>query len=259
MKIAASSCSWWHHTLEEGVALAQQAGFTAYEPLMFPDEVFPLHGNLLRTTPAELGALMSRHGMALAALHVAAIPTTPPARRQACVDYVLRAIDVAGETGCGLVVFGGPDRAREPFIPFLHALERIVPRLEGTSVRVALENHAGNWIQFIQDYEHIFDFIDSPALGITLDTGHFTASGVDPEAVARRFGPKIFHVHVKDHIGGRSVPLGTGETNNLGAVRALKAGGYAGYLSQEIECGRGPEADRAAADGIHYMRRLLDA
>jgi sugar phosphate isomerase/epimerase len=164
---------------------------------------------------------------------------------------------VAAETGCNLVVVGGPTRATEPFFPFLKALAEIEPQLRGSQVRLALENHFGNWIQFIQDYEHIFDYLDSPQIGITLDTGHFTASEVDPEAVARRFGAKVFHVHIKDHKGQHSVPLGTGHTNNRGTVRALREAGYAGYLSQEIECGEGPAADRAAAEGIHYMRGLI--
>lgn len=259
MKIAASSCCWWQHSLKDGIRLAAEAGFTAYEPLMFPEEIFDLHGDLRKITPSHLITLLSAHGLTLAALHVAAIPTTPPARYRACIDYNKRAIDVAGETGCNLVVVGGPDRASEPFFPFLKALEELELIIHGTSVRIALENHYGNWIQFIQDYEHIFDYLDSPNIGITLDTGHFTAADVDPEAVAYRFGvEKIFHVHVKDHIGTQSVPLGTGVTNNIGMAKVLKTLGYAGYLSQEIECGHGPEADRAAAEGIHYMRQLLE-
>ena len=259
MKIAGSSCCWWHHSLEEAVQLAAAAGFTAFEPLMFPAEIFSLHGDLRTMSAGQLVRLLGNHGMVLAGLHVAAIPTTPPGRYRACIDYNKLAIAVAGETGCNLVVVGGPDRATEPFVPFLKALEELEPLVRGTAVRIALENHYGNWIQFIQDYEHIFDYLKSPNIGLTLDTGHFTSAGVDPEAVARRFGlEKVFHVHIKDHQGTQSVPLGTGTTNNKGTAQVLKGLGYTGYLSQEIECGRGPAAEQAAADGIHYMRRLLE-
>jgi len=239
------------------VRLASEAGFKAYEPLLFPDEIFPLHGNLRRITAAQLLQLLGDHGMTLTALHIAAIPTTTPERYRACVDYTKLAVERAAETGCNLVVVGGPDRQTEPFFPFLKALEEIEAVLENTPVRLALENHYGNWIQFIQDYEHIFDYIRSPNVGVTLDTGHFTSSGVDPADVARRLPDKIFHVHIKDHIGRQSVPLGTGQTNNLGLVRVLKDQNYGGYLSQEIECGRGEQADRAAAEGIAYMNSLV--
>jgi sugar phosphate isomerase/epimerase len=259
MKIAASSCCWWHHTLEEGIRLAGAAGFTAYEPLVFPEEIFPLHGDLRRIACSHLMRLLADNGMELAALHIAAIPTTPPGRYRACVEYTKLAIERAAETGCNLVVVGGPQRAEEPFFPFLKALEEIEPLLHGSPVRIALENHYGNWIQFIEDYEHIFDYIKSPNVGITLDTGHFTAAGVDPAEVARRLRDKVFHVHIKDHVGGKSVPLGTGQTNNIGAVRVLRESGYQGYLSQEIECGQGEAADKAAAEGFAYMTGLLNA
>ena len=75
--------------------------------------------------------------------------------------------------------------------------------------------------------------------------------------VARRFPGRIFHVHIKDHRGTQSVPLGTGETNNRGTVAALKETGYAGYLSQELEVTDRENADRYAAEGIAYMKSLL--
>jgi sugar phosphate isomerase/epimerase len=259
MRIAACSCSWWHHTLEEGIRMASEAGFTAYEPLMFPEEIFPLHGDLRKISGTQLTRLLGDHGMILAAIHTAAIPTVPETLWRTCIDYNKKAIEVAGETGCNVVVTGGPPRADQPFRPFLKALEELEPVLRGTPVKLALENHHHNWIQFVPDYEHIFDYLSGPNIGMTLDTGHFTAAGVDPEVVARQFKDKVFHVHIKDHQGPRSVPLGAGTTNNFGMARVLKEQGYTGYLSEEIECGKGPEADRAAAEGIHYMRKLLEA
>jgi sugar phosphate isomerase/epimerase len=259
MKIAVSSCSWWHDTLEDGIRKAARAGFAAYEPLMFPEVVFPLHGNIRTMKAGELVQLLCDHGMTLAALHIAAILTLPESRYRGCIDYAQRAIRFAVETGCNLVVLGGPDRKTEPFFLFLKAMDEISPLLEETGVRIALEYHAGNWIQFNADYEHIFDCLPNRQIGIALDTGHFTASGVDPEEVALRFGSRIFHVHIKDHVGQQSVPLGCGETNNFGMVRRLKEMGYAGFLSQEIECGQGPQADQAAAEGLRYMQQLIRA
>ena len=125
-------------------------------------------------------------------------------------------------------------------------------------VRIALENHCGNWIQFLQDYEHIFAHIDAPCLGITLDTGHFTSAGVDPAAIVRRFPNKIFHVHIKDHRGTQSVALGTGETNNRGTADVLQASGYTGYLSQELEVSDRENSDRYAAEGLAYMKQLTE-
>ena len=258
MKIAASSCCWWHSSLEEALRKAHEAGFTTFEALTFPAaEICPLHGDLRQLTVKDLSALFRKYEMTLVALHLGAIWTSTEALRRAMTDYAKRAVEVAQEMGCGIVVEGGPDRAKDPIEPFMDSLAELAPVFERTNVKLALENHYGNWIQFIQDYEWIFQRIDSPSVGITLDTGHFTAAGVDPEAVARRFPKRIFHVHIKDHIGRQSVALGTGQTNNFGMARALKEAGYTGYLSQELEVADHSQEDIVAAQGIHYLRRLV--
>jgi sugar phosphate isomerase/epimerase len=41
-------------------------------------------------------------------------------------------------------------------------------------------------------------------------------------------------------------------------ARVLKAAGYTGYLSQELELEDASTADAEAANGIHYMRKLLE-
>ncbi len=260
IKLASSTICWARDTFPVALDKARAAGFDAVEGMFFPREVYPFHGDLREIQPAELRRQLAERGLTLAAVHIAAIMTPTEQKRRALTDYCLRAIDVAAELGCRTVVDGGPDRASEPFQPFLRSLEEIVPRLEGLPVRLALENHYGNWIQFIQDYEHIFDAVDSPQLGITLDTGHFHAAGVDPADVARRFAGKVFHVHIKDHRGHESVALGTGETNNTGTLRVLREHGYTGYLSQEIELHNATpaESDAAAAAGLAYLRRLVE-
>lgn len=256
MKVAASSICWMRDNLETAIKKARAAGFTAFEPLTFPSEIWDLHGDLRKIDLKAFRRLFTDNGMTIAALHLGAIMTPTEERRRVLTDYCKRAIEVAQEVGAGIIVEGGPDRGVQPMRPFLKSLEELTPLLNDTGVKIALENHYGNWIQFIQDYEFIFDYIDHPNLGITLDTGHFTSAGVDSEEVARRFTSKIFHVHVKDHRGQQSVALGSGETNNFGMARVLKAAGYAGYLSQELELHDAARADAEAANGIAYMRAL---
>jgi inosose dehydratase len=160
---------------------------------------------------------------------------------------------------CGVIVEGGPDRATEPFVPFLRSLEELIPMLEETGVKIALENHYKNWIQYVPDYEHIFQHIDHQLVGITLDTGHFTSAKVDSVEVVRRFPDRIFHVHIKDHIGTQSVPLGEGVTDNFAVAKELKHIGFAGYLSQELEVSEDLDGDLVARNGYHYMTRLSRA
>ena len=259
MKVAASSICWAHETLEGAVRKAAAAGFTAFEPLTFPSEIWDLHGDLRKVKGRDIQRLCADHGLTIVGLHLGAIMTPSEERRRVLTDYAKLAVDVAGEIGCKTIVEGGPDRGTvQPFKPFLKSLEELAAYVDGTDVRIALENHYGNWLQGIEDYEHVFDYVNHPNIGMTLDTGHFTSAEVDPQRVAEKFTAKVFHVHIKDHIGRESVELGKGATNNRGVASVLKAAGYKGYFSQELEVHDGSQADRVAAEGIGYMTKLVE-
>lgn len=258
MKIAASSICWARDSLEGAVKKAAAAGFTAFEPLTFPEEIWDLHGDLRKISASYLKKLCGDHGLTIAGLHLGAIMTPSEERRRVLTDYAKLAIDVAGEVGCKTIVEGGPDRGTvQPFKPFLKSLEELAAYVDGTDIRIALENHYRNWLQGIEDYEHVFDYVDHPNIGMTLDTGHFTSAGIDSQKVAELFTAKVFHCHIKDHRGTESVALGSGTTNNFGMAAVLKKAGFTGYLSQELEVHDESQADQVAADGIHYMRKLI--
>jgi len=254
MKISVSTICWMHDERRAALRKAAEAGFGAVEMIIMAPEVAPFHNHSLRSVSVETLAREYREfGLECSGLHIGGLPTD--ARLDGALEYARAAIDAAAELNAGVLVMGGPDRASEPFRPYIAAVESLVPRLEKQNIRLAIENHYRNWVQYIQDYDFIFDFIQSPMVGMTLDTGHFTAAGVDPEEVARKFAPRVFNVHVKDHIGAHSVEMGMGVTNNRGCVIALREAGYGGWLTQEIEVGR-EIADAAASDGLRYMQIL---
>jgi sugar phosphate isomerase/epimerase len=259
MNIAASSICWAGDSRAGVLSKASEAGFEYVELLLFPREIWDLHGDLRTLTPAGLKKELDDAGLKLAAIHLGAIMTPTEAKRRTLTDYCKLALEFAVELDCGIIVDGGPNRAREPFEPFLQSLEELQPCFERTPVKLALENHYGNSIQFSADYDKIFGLFPSTHIGMTLDTGHFTAAGVDPVAIARRFAPRVFHVHVKDHIGTQSMALGAGQTDNTGVVRELRAAGYRGFLSQELEVHDRENADRYAREGRDYLARLAAA
>lgn len=260
MRVCVSSVCWWGDDRSSVLKKAAAAGFEAIELLTFPEEeICKLHGDLRALQPSELRRELADHGLTLAGLHLGAIMTSTEAKCRAMTDYCKRAVGVAAELGCGIIVEGGPDRATEPIEPYMKSLEELVPVFEDSPVRLALENHHRNWLQFIPDYDWVFSRIDSPSVGMTLDTGHFTSAKVDPAEVARIFAERVVHVHVKDHVGTQSVALGEGETDNFAVVAALTEAGYTGYLSQEAEVADHSQADRVAHEGYTYMMRLLEA
>ena len=99
---------------------------------------------------------------------------------------------------------------------------------------VTLENHTGNNLETIEDYETIFDAIDSPNIGLCLDTGHFEGSGIRLAKVVERLQSRTFHVDLKDcnafGQGHKTVAFGKGTTDFEAFLSQLMETGYQGYL-----------------------------
>ena len=154
------------------------------------------------------------------------------------VCHKLRMIDAALELGCSRVVATGARRGEAGGLnAILRALEQIVPYAEQNGALIALENHANNNIESIEDYRTVFEEIPSDNLGACLDTGHFDASGIDPLEVVEALHTKVNHIHVKEALAKgveTFVRFGEGVTDNDAVIRAMIGKGYRGYISVEL-------------------------
>jgi L-ribulose-5-phosphate 3-epimerase len=119
-----------------------------------------------------------------------------------------------------------------------HFDARMVPQLSEIAARygiyVTFENGAE------KDASEILAAIagGNEWIGANIDTGNMAASGGDPVRAIRELGERIMHVHFKDvpAVGAHDcVGLGTGIVDIEGVVRELKAIGYDGWLSIEVE------------------------
>ena len=99
---------------------------------------------------------------------------------------------------------------------------------------ILLENHANNVLERIEDYDTIFTKIDSPNVGLCLDTGHFEGVNVSLSDVLETFHSRTLHVDLKDcrtRGGGHdTVVFGTGVTDFDTFLRQLKHYQFSGYL-----------------------------
>lgn len=110
--------------------------------------------------------------------------------------------------------------------------------------------------------------LDRATVGLALDTAELTIAGQDPAAWIRRFGARVWHVHLKDALavdtldeyrapnaerallqagGARGIPrwfgeLGSGLVDWPAVMAALRDTGYAGWLVVESDKGPAPQA-----------------
>jgi sugar phosphate isomerase/epimerase len=169
--------------------------------------------------------------------------------------------EVARRLGSSLVVITGGARneddpkALDNGVEFLQELAKRIP--EYPEVRLALEPHFNSRLMTLEDFRYVFKHVNSPQVGITVDTGHFYKAGVDMPALIREFGKKIFNIHLKDHIGMQSVPIGEGEIDLKGIIKTLDEIGYEGALAIEIESVDPENKPSQIRDSYVYMRRLV--
>lgn len=119
----------------------------------------------------------------------------------------------------------------------IEVLKELAPMAEDKGLTVVLENHANNVLEGIEDYEEVFAAIDSPNVGMCLDTGHFEGVSVDLIEVVDRFHDRILHVDLKDckerGKGHDTVPFGQGVTDFDTFLNHLMSKNYQGYLVVE--------------------------
>jgi Sugar phosphate isomerases/epimerases len=187
----------------------------------------------------------------------AAFPTGSVAEAQAAAGFRAQLFEVARQMGSPLVVITGRPRTDTGLGPTIAGIKALLPLIENNPLRLALEPHFGSQIQFFEDYEAIFEQIESPQVGITLDSGHFHSAGVDWKSLIHRYPKRIYNFHVKDHIGTQSVPLGTGEIDLHGYIEELHAIGYEGALAVELEVVDPENLPRYCEEAFVYLRYLV--
>ena len=135
------------------------------------------------------------------------------AERTVAVRHICRLIEVASETGVGLVnTFVGRDRFKtveENLDLYEQVWEPIIKLAEKKQVRIAIENCP---MIFSQDewpggnnlastpaiWNEMFRRIDSDCLGLNFDPSHCVILDIDYIQPLYTYANKIFHVHLKD-------------------------------------------------------------
>jgi sugar phosphate isomerase/epimerase len=267
MKTAISTVSLPSFPWREALAEAAKAGYRNVELIMIPRWTHA--PQLGETSAAEVAAEAARCGVVIIGLHAGALDGTSGRSIDETFGYVKRIIEFANEARIPLVnVNGGFVPSTSGHDPYERirglgrlaaALRELEPWLSKFDRRLALENHHHYQLETPDDYREVFDRLPATErIGITVDTGHFTSSKVDMPAFIGRFGDRVFHVHVKDHIGERSVPLGQGHTDNRSVVATLAGKRYDGYFSVELEVHDKNEVDHVRA-ARSYMDALADS
>lgn len=269
VRLAVSTYSYWHlkgerYPLERVMENAAAIGFEGVELLhrQMPDDTLPYLTRLKRAA--------FRNGLAMPMLSIHQDFVHPEAEeRRKHVEHTKYCIDMAAYLGIPCVRLNSgrwktitsfddlmKAKGDEPpvqgytnedaFNWCVSSIEQCLPYAEKAGVVLALENHWGLTTR-VEVLLRIHKAVNSPWLGINLDTGNFP---VDPYPEIEKMAPHATIVQAKTYYGG-----GVWYTLDLDYKRIaaiLKKANYTGWVSLEME---GNEPPETAVPKSHAMLR----
>jgi len=185
------------------------------------------------------------------------IPTDSAERAELGARHVALSARVALELDCPRIVQTGGPRVEGGLRHTIEGLRLLDQELGELDVRVCLEPHVGSQILHRDEYDQLMSELPAPRFGITVDTGHFHAAGVDWAALIRAYPERVYNVHLKDHIGVQSVGIGRGEVDLRLLVSVLRDTGYDGPLAIELEVTDPENLPHYIMEAYDHMSGLL--
>ncbi len=257
-------------SVEDAMRIAKKAGYDGIELSLDAEGLVSL-----KSTEAEvraLRALADEIGIEISSLATGlywdtSLTSDDPEVRERAKDILRFQIKAATWLGVGaiLVVPGcvGADFAPgsgvvdydKAYDRSLEALKELAPEAEAAKVTIAIENV---WNKFLLSPIEMRDFIDkigSDWVKVYFDTGNALLVGY-PEQWIKILGRRVGRIHIKDfrnivgNING-FVDLLAGDVNFPAVMKELRAIGYDGYLTAEMN------GFPCATDAVVY--RTLDA
>ena len=138
-----------------------------------------------------------------------------------------------------------PGYSDEDAFPWvIESIEKCLPTAEKCGVVLGLENHWG-LARTPAGLLRIVDAVNSPWLGVTLDTGNFLE---DPYDKLAAIAPQATHVHAKTYFGGGVWYTLDLDYDRIAAI--LRKANYRGFISLEYEGKEDAEDGRAEESGV---------
>src|SRR5260370_35900362 len=120
------------------------------------------------------------------------------------MDPTLRALTRARESdaACSPTDPGGPAEPGASWSAalklFVEMLKPVINHAEKEGVALLIEPEPGLLVETADQFLELMQHLDSPAVGLNFDIGHFYCVGDDPAATVPRLARFIRHFHLED-------------------------------------------------------------
>jgi len=169
-----------------------------------------------------------------------------PAVRQENVEFIRGALHLAADmevpyviSGCGVKLFYGWESTYWEWC--LEAMRDLAEEAERLGVMILIEAASpyGSLVYNLARLQRLLSTEGLETLGVLFDPAHYHVRGDSVLDAFLALGDKVKHMHAKDARGDREnfgfPPLGEGEIDFKGLIKAMVAHGFDGYISVEYE------------------------
>ena len=259
-------------SLVEAVEKIAQLGFRGIEimcdrPHLYPPDYGEEKLARLKTLINECGLKVSNlNSFTLFAVGDTYLPSwiePQEERREIRIQHTLRCLELADFFNCKNISVppGGPlaGMARKEAMSLFHrGLARVAPLAEELGVRILVEPEPELLLENTVEFKEFIKGVESTAIGLNFDIGHFFCAGEDPSAAFEELFEWIGHVHLEDIAATRvhnHLILGHGAIQLAEVFNTIIRLGYQGDVSLELY----PYVDSpedAGRESLAYLRFL---
>lgn len=168
----------------------------------------------LPSEPERLMTELSARGLRMVSAFVP-LPLAEPERHEATFQEAMKVADLLASAEARLIVLAGDmsearmtvagrvDEQRDGMSSqhwddTVEIVSRIARACREFGLSTAFHHHAGTFVETPNEIERLCENTDPSLIGLCLDTGHYLYGGGDPAEAVRRYGPRIWHLHLKD-------------------------------------------------------------
>ncbi len=216
--------------------------------------------NISKTEERKLFALLREYPVNITALSpgVFKISLTSPEIKKQIDETLPKTYELAHRLGVNKIVvfgFGRSDKEQVDLLPRVaEFLLKETQKAKKEGVDLLLENEPGCWVNTGSTILEIVKRINAENFGINWDPANsFVAGGHPFPEEYENIKHLVKHLHIKDvKVGNKKVyvPLGEGQLNWKGQIRALIQDDYKGYYTIETHCSPGVEASKNSLEKL---------
>jgi sugar phosphate isomerase/epimerase len=167
-----------------------------------------------------------------------------PGYRKLRIEHTIDCIKLASKLGAKNISTepGGPivnnELSKNQLLKlFEDGINQVLDTAEKENVTILIEPEPDLLIENSEQFINFIKNIDSEAVGLNLDVGHFFCVGEDPSRVIHKLSEYIRHVHLEDICAERRhnhLILGEGAIDISSTLKSLKEIGYDGFITVEL-------------------------